>query len=70
MKFFLLVIKSIIVPFYSLHACRVINKAATGTSQDNNLNFHRPLSKMLLPAKKTMPIKDSLILLFFFHFIL
>ena len=38
MKFFLLVIKSIIVPFYSLHACRVINKAATGTSQDNNLN--------------------------------
>ena len=37
---FLLVIKSIIVPFYSLHV--VLNKAAKGKSQDNNLNSPPP----------------------------
>ena len=67
MKFFLLVIKSIIVPFYSLHVelsiKRQQERARTIISTP-----HRPLSKMLLPAKKTKPINDSLILLFFFSF--
>ena len=65
MKFFLLVIKSIIVPFYSLHVelsiKRQQERARTIISTP-----HRPLSKMLLPAKKTKPINDSLILLLFF----
>ena len=69
MKFFLLVIKSIIVPFYSLHVelsiKRQQERARTIISTP-----HRPLSKTLLPAKKTKPINDSLILHFFFHFIL
>ena len=62
---FLLVIKSIIVPFYSLHVelsiKRQQERARTIISTP-----HRPLSKMLLPAKKTKPINDSLILHFFF----
>ena len=65
MKFFLLVIKSIIVPFYSLPVelsiKRQQERARTIISTP-----HRPLSKMLLPAKKTKPINDSLILHFFF----
>ena len=68
-SFFLLVIKSIIVPFYSLHVelsiKRQQERARTIISTP-----HRPLSKMLLPAKKTKPINDSLILHFFsFYFI-
>ena len=66
---FLLVFKSIIVPFYSLHVelsiKRQQERARTIISTP-----HRPLSKMLLPVKKTKPINDSLILHFFFHFIL
>ena len=62
---FLLVIKSIIVPFYSLHVelsiKRQQERARTIISTP-----HRPLSKMLLPAEKTKPINDSLILHFFF----
>ena len=69
MKFFLLVIKSIIVPFYSLHVelsiKRQQERARTIISTP-----HQSLSKMLLPAKKTKPINDSLILHFFsFYFI-
>ena len=62
---FLLVFKSIVVPFYSLHGelsiKRQQERARTIISTP-----HRPLSKMLLPAEKTKPINDSLILHFFF----
>ena len=70
MKFFLLVIKSIIVPFYSLQV-ELLIKRQQERARTIISTPHRLLSKMLLPAKKTKPINDSLILhFFFFHFIL
>ena len=70
MKFFLLVIKSIIVPFYSLQV-ELLIKRQQERARTIISTPHRLLSKMLLPAKKTKPINDSLILHFFiFHFIL
>ena len=66
---FLLAIKSITVPFYGLHV-KLSIKRQQERARTIIATSHRPLSKMLPPAKKTKPINDSLILHFFsFYFI-
>ena len=67
---FLLVFKSIIVPFYSLHVELSIKRQQERARTIISTPHPPPLSKLLLPAKKTKPINDSLILhIFSFYFI-